>query len=1233
LANRYSAENADYTWAQYVLYGDPRTGLFGRTRIEPKLLTLAYLQIGTRDSKSGFDLGKLRRLVDLCVARLPGAEVLELNENSAILLFPRHTDAARFVFLAASELESKSVLDLPYRMGIATGELLIERGEDGTPLGVTGFARDLAEKLAELAGPCQTLLTRDVFDNARSLFQGTDYASGREMVWRDHGYFRFEDADEIVGVCEAGISGISLLQVPDGNQSLHRLILPEWEPILGWRPAPGQVIPSAPEWAVVEKLGEGGFGEVWRTRHRTSGNSKIFKFCFHPDRLRSLKREVALLKIIKNRLGERPDIVRIEQINLETPPYFLVMDDTGYRDLVTWRSNLDEKSVPTLDYRIEIVAKIGDALQAAHDAGVIHRDIKPSNVLVSGRPEDLGHLQIKLTDFGIGQVHTSGAPLTGTMTGFTGTLSQPEKAGQGTLMYLAPEALLGVFGSARSDIYSLGVILYQILVDDFSRPIAVGWERDLDDPDLMTDLEKCLSRNPEERFRSPGELAENLRSLEARRQKRRDLERQERRERRRKRIAVGLGIFSLVGFLVAASLGLGLRRAREAEFRERVARLEAERGLYHSHIHEAHRAVQDRDLLRAQEILYDCPDYLRGWEWGRLVYLCNLDQRIFSGHENPIHSMALSADGKILATGDEEGTLIAWDFESAQVLWRAKNRGGGITDLAINSDGDKVAETDGNGIRVRDLASGHPIRRFQCLEPTGVKLRFAPDRDLLAASNGQGMLVLFDLTENATSAIAVGNGNVIADLAFTPDGTSIITVGYDANLRIFDVETLQQMDSIDGEGVAVNAVAVDKDGGEFAIAFGDRIRRGRLPGFELLPLEKEVPGSVHCLSISPGNKFIAYKTNQGVYGILDLQTFEDLFVGSGAGPARSVLFTPTGDSFLVAGRDHRVRQYRCSRRLAEIKLSGHTGFVPRLCFSGDGRRLATGSDDRTVRLWDTRTGEATAILEVSDGVASLAFSPEDDCLAAGTRSGRVVIWSTSGTSELADFQAHTGVATSIAFHPNGSSFATGGFDGRIRVWDRSDFTLQLTIEADRIGVFTVVYTPDGERLVSGGGDPTLKEWDTKSGSLVRTYSGHASQVFGMLLFSEGKRMISGSSDRRAILWDRQTGESIGSIHEKESALFGLRVTPDMNRLFTNGRLWDLENFRPIMELPNRDRTLSPDGLLMAEGGEPNHLSILPAFPWRDTDLSEKPGPSVRERVEAYKQRYWSKRQDLAGSRN
>jgi WD40 repeat protein len=201
------------------------------------------------------------------------------------------------------------------------------------------------------------------------------------------------------------------------------------------------------------------------------------------------------------------------------------------------------------------------------------------------------------------------------------------------------------------------------------------------------------------------------------------------------------------------------------------------------------------------------------------------------------------------------------------------------------------------------------------------------------------------------------------------------------------------------------------------------------------------------------------------------------------------------------------------------------------------------------------------------------------------------------------------------------------------VWDRSDFTLQLTIEADRIGVFTVVYTPDGERLVSGGGDPTLKEWDTKSGSLVRTYSGHASQVFGMLLFSEGKRMISGSSDRRAILWDRQTGESIGSIHEKESALFGLRVTPDMNRLFTNGRLWDLENFRPIMELPNRDRTLSPDGLLMAEGGEPNHLSILPAFPWRDTDLSEKPGPSVRERVEAYKQRYWSKRQDLAGSRN
>jgi CHASE2 domain-containing sensor protein len=164
------------------------------------------------------------------------------------------------------------------------------------------------------------------------------------------------------------------------------------------------------------------------------------------------------------------------------------------------------------------MAQTAEGLQAAHDTGIIHRDVKPGNILIARPPADSGIPLVKLTDFGVGQVTAKELLDRATHAGFTQTMLSPGSSHQtGTYLYMAPELLADSPASTRSDIYSAGVVLYQMIVGDWSRPLTTDWRRDISDPVLKEDLARCFAGNPQERFSSAGELARNLRSLEQRR--------------------------------------------------------------------------------------------------------------------------------------------------------------------------------------------------------------------------------------------------------------------------------------------------------------------------------------------------------------------------------------------------------------------------------------------------------------------------------------------------------------------------------------------------------------------------------------------------------------------------------------------------------------------------------------------------------------------------------------------
>ena len=279
---------------------------------------------------------------------------------------------------------------------------------------------------------------------------------------------------------------------------------------------PGMHPPSRPLWSLVERLGVGGHGEAWRARHDKTNEQHVFKFALEEPALVALKREITLFRVINDTLGENAKVVKLLDWNLEQIPYFVEADYIAGGSLVDWVAVRGGVSGIPLPDRLEIVAKIAEALAAVHSVGVLHKDLKPSNVLV--RPLAGNEVEILLGDFGSGGV-LDGKRLEElgiTRLGFTKTVSSIDSS-SATPLYLAPEILAGQPFTVKSDIYALGIILYQFLAGDFHKVMSAGWERDIDDELLREDIALMAEGNPAERMGDADGLARRLRALDERR--------------------------------------------------------------------------------------------------------------------------------------------------------------------------------------------------------------------------------------------------------------------------------------------------------------------------------------------------------------------------------------------------------------------------------------------------------------------------------------------------------------------------------------------------------------------------------------------------------------------------------------------------------------------------------------------------------------------------------------------
>ncbi len=277
----------------------------------------------------------------------------------------------------------------------------------------------------------------------------------------------------------------------------------------------GLPVPGRAQFVLDRALDKTLNSEVWLAHHGKTRQARVFKFALDADRLYALKREVTVSRLLGDALSGSEHYIRLLDWNFSEEPYFLECEYGG-PSLLDWALQDGGVASWSRGQRLGLFTRIADAVAAAHGVGVLHKDIKPANVLI--QPGAVDGWRVALTDFGSSRLLEPGrlADLGITSLGMTLTTAMESSGDVGTPLYLAPELVAGQPPTVQSDVYALGVLLYQFLVGDFRRPMAPGWERDIDDELLVLDIARATDGDPALRYASVAEMVGRLRQLDQR---------------------------------------------------------------------------------------------------------------------------------------------------------------------------------------------------------------------------------------------------------------------------------------------------------------------------------------------------------------------------------------------------------------------------------------------------------------------------------------------------------------------------------------------------------------------------------------------------------------------------------------------------------------------------------------------------------------------------------------------
>jgi len=448
---------------------------------------------------------------------------------------------------------------------------------------------------------------------------------------------------------------------------------------------------------------------------------------------------------------------------------------------------------------------------------------------------------------------------------------------------------------------------------------------------------------------------------------------------------------------------------------------------------------------------------------------------------------------------------------------------------------------------------------------------FSPDGKTLASGGWDNTVKLWDVATGRELRTLKGHSNHVSSVAFSPDARTLASGSHDSTVKLWDVTTGRELRKLTGHSDVVNSVAFSPDGKTLASSSkDDTVKLWEVAtGQELRTLAGDTDGGLsECLSVafSPDGKVLATGSDDSTIKLWEVATGRELRTLKGhSGGVYSVAFSADGRMLATGSDDFTIKLWDVSTGAELRTLTGHSHMVHSVAFSPDGRTLATGSDDFTIRLWEVATGRELRMVGRpsflgpfgsrvghSSSVNSVVFGVDGQTLASGSSDNTVKLWDVATGRELRTLIPHSSVVSSLAFSSNGQTLASGSFR-RIKLWDVATGRQLRTLIGNYSGwVTSVTFSADGKTLASGSEENAIHLWDVATGRELPTLE-YSDWVESVALSADGKMLASGSRDHTIELWDVTTGRELRTLTGHSSQVNSVAFSADGKTLASGSR--------------------------------------------------------------------------------
>ena len=532
------------------------------------------------------------------------------------------------------------------------------------------------------------------------------------------------------------------------------------------------------------------------------------------------------------------------------------------------------------------------------------------------------------------------------------------------------------------------------------------------------------------------------------------------------------------------------------------------------------------------------------------------------GHEFLASSARLFDDAKLLATSAGDNTTRLWDVDTGVELHHLEQTGRSAA-LAVAPSGEWLVTGGPTGtVRWWRVSDGEPIQQSDTFDEDVTSLAISPDGEVIASGDDLGRIRLWRRGLNGEwepSALLQGHSRTITGLAFTPNGSWLISSSGDRTCGQWDVATGKELrDKVLKHPEWVSAMSMSADGTMVLTACDDGYARlWRLAdASEIVSIQSE--DSIYndvALSPDANQALLTSAAKQSVYRWdIDVDELTSLpAITRRGGLVWSARYADGGWSVVTVGGND-ARLWRTGPLRPTMQFSPN-GAVSDAAISPDRTLIATASWDGSAKLWDAQSGDA--VRKLIDGhtgfINSIDFASNEELLTAGD-DGRVRFWdSVSGEIKPTMLEGHTGRVLQARYAQDGDAVLTASSDKTARLWDRQTGEQRLLLRGHEWAVTSVAASPDGRLIVTGSEDNTAIVWDAESGEQLHRLAGHSAGVSSVAVSPDGRRVLTGSLDGSARLWDTRTGKELLSLLGHREEVTSVRFSPDGRSALTASR--------------------------------------------------------------------------------